>query len=380
MKRTVHVVALLLAALAFFAPRLAHAHKASDSYLTLTPHGETVDVRWDIALRDMDAALGLDESRDGHITWGELQAARAMLTEWAFAGLALSVDAGACKVLTGDAELGTTSHSDGAYATLLARASCPGDATRLGVKYTLLFDVDRLHRGVVRVKGGADDTIFVLQESAREHTFEGVAKASPLHFVREGTLHIWSGIDHLAFLFALLFPAVFRRQPDGKWAPVPRLRDAAVDVLRIVSAFTVAHSITLGLASFGYVSLPSRLVEATIAASVVVAAVNNLRPLFREQRWGVAFILGLVHGFGFSSALADLGASQGTLLATLVSFNVGVEVGQLSLVALFLPLAFLARNTQAYRRVVLQAGSAAVALVGAVWVVERAVGLKFLPF
>ncbi len=380
MKRALHVVALLLAALAFFAPRLAHAHKASDSYLTLTPRGETVDVRWDIALRDMDAALGLDGDADGHITWGELRAARAMLTEWAFAGLALSVDAGRCKVLTGDAELGTTTHSDGAYATLLARASCPGDATRLGVKYTLLFDTDRLHRGVVRVRGNADDTLFVLQDSAREHTFEGVAHASPLHFVREGVGHIWSGIDHLAFLFALLFPAVFRRQQDGQWAPVPRLRDAAVDVLRIVSAFTVAHSITLGLASFGYVSLPSRLVEATIAASVVLAAVNNLRPLFREQRWGVAFLLGLVHGFGFSSALADLGASQGTLLATLVSFNVGVEVGQLSLVALFLPLAFLARNTRAYRRVVLQAGSAAVALVGVVWVVERAAGLKLLPF
>ena len=154
---------------------------------------------------------------------------------------------------------------------------------------------------------------------------------------------------------------------------------AFCDVLRIVTAFTVAHSITLSLAVLGLVTLPSRLVESAIAASVVAAALNNIWPLVRGRRWMVAFLFGLVHGFGFASVLADLGLPQGALAVALLGFNVGVELGQLAIVAVFLPLAYALRRSWFYRRAVLVGGSLLIALLAAVWLVERVFELKLLP-
>jgi hypothetical protein len=176
--------------------------------------------------------------------------------------------------------------------------------------------------------------------------------------------HIFAGLDHILFLLALLLPAVLVR--GG--APVPRFAPAAKEVLRVVTAFTVAHSLTLALAALGVVTPPARLVETGIALTVVAAAVCNLAGL-GVARWPLAFYLGLLHGFGFSGALGDLGA--GDLELALLGFNLGVELGQAAIVALFLPLAFAARGTWAYRRLVLAGGSVAVALVALAWTAER---------
>jgi hypothetical protein len=150
--------------------------------------------------------------------------------------------------------------------------------------------------------------------------------------------------------------------------------------LKIVTAFTLAHSITLTLATLGVISLPSRWVESIIAASVVIAALNNIYPLFRERRWMMAFLFGLIHGFGFATVLSDLGLPKSALALALVGFNVGVEAGQLAIVAAFLPVAFYLRHTMLYRKVILLGGSALIALLASAWLVERAFNMKFLPF
>ena len=139
----------------------------------------------------------------------------------------------------------------------------------------------------------------------------------------------------------------------------------------MVTAFTLAHSITLSLAALGVISLPSRLVESVIAASVVLAALNNLRGTIEGKRWIMAFGFGLIHGFGFASVLADLGLPQNALVLALVGFNVGVELGQLAIVAAFLPVAFLLRRTWFYRVGVLTGGSILVAVVASWWLVQR---------
>ena len=184
-------------------------------------------------------------------------------------------------------------------------------------------------------------------------------------------------------LAELLLPAVgtWQKQPAGRvrWQPVQRLRDALWDVLRIVTAFTVAHSITLSLATLGLVSLPSRLVESVIAASVVLAALNNVWPLFQGRRWSVAFAFGLILGFGFASVLADLGLPQDALALALVGFNVGVELGQLAIVVAFLPLAFVLRDSAFYRRAVLVAGSLLIAAIALAWFLERAFQIPVFP-
>src|SRR5207247_3039031 len=145
--------------------------------------------------------------------------------------------------------------------------------------------------------------------------------------------------------------------PGGRWQAAGNFRAAFWDVVKVVTAFTLAHSITLSLAALSVVSLPSRLVESAIALSVVLAALNNLRPLVFEKRWVIAFCFGLVHGFGFASVLADLGLPQESLLIALVAFNLGVELGQLAIVGVFLPIAYNLRTTGVYQRVVVVYGS-----------------------
>jgi hypothetical protein len=116
-----------------------------------------------------------------------------------------------------------------------------------------------------------------------------------------------------------------------------------------------------------------------VAASVVLAALNNIRPMTRDGQWIIAFAFGLIHGFGFASVLTDLGLPQGSLLLALVAFNVGVELGQLLLVALFLPVAYIFSGTSFYRRFILLGGSAAVAVIAAVWLVQRALLITLIP-
>ena len=129
----------------------------------------------------------------------------------------------------------------------------------------------------------------------------------------------------------------------------------------------------------GVISLPSRLVESAIAASVLLAALNNVRPLVFGMRWAIAFLFGLVHGFGFASVLTDLGLPQDSLVLALVAFNVGVELGQLAIVAVFLPIAYSMRGTRIYQRVIMVGGSLVVAAIAMLWLAERAFNLSLLP-
>jgi hypothetical protein len=228
--------------------------------------------------------------------------------------------------------------------------------------------------------GAAGTQALVFAESSAEQPLPLEAPGvwqTLRQYVVEGVWHIWVGFDHILFLLSLLLPAVLVWGAP-RWQPVASARSAFVEVLKVVTAFTAAHSITLSLATLGIVSLPSRLVESTIAASVVLAALNNIRPLFRERRWAMAFGFGLVHGFGFASVLVDLGLPRDALAIALLGFNLGVELGQLAIVAAFLPLALALRDTRFYQRVVLVGGSLAIALLAAIWFVERAFGLALL--
>jgi hypothetical protein len=199
----------------------------------------------------------------------------------------------------------------------------------------------------------------------------GGALAQFAAYAHEGIWHIWLGFDHILFLLSLLLPAVLVRR-DGKWQATADFKGSFWDVARIVTAFTLAHSITLTLAALGLVSLPSRWVESAIALSVVLAALNNVFPLVERGRWIAAFAFGLLHGFGFAGALQDLGLPAGSLALSLAGFNIGVELGQLAIVAAFLPVAFALRSTWAYRRLVLAGGSTVIAAIAGVWLAERA--------
>ena len=368
------------------------AHKPSDSYLTLTVTGNQVDGQWDIALRDLDMAIGLDADGNGELTWDEVRARHADIAAYALSRLALGVPvAGGAGGAAGAADatepcpLAVTSHlldqhSDGAYAVLKLRATCPVDVVTLDADYKLLFDIDPQHKGLLRLTHGAlTSTAIFTPDSARQSL--RVADASRwrqfFDYVRHGIWHIWIGFDHILFLLSLLLPAVLVQRASG-WQARDSLRASSIEVLKIVTAFTLAHSITLTLATLGVVALPSRVVESAIALSVVVAALNNLWPLITRRLALLAFAFGLIHGFGFAGVLLELGLPQSSLLLSLVGFNVGVELGQLAIVAAFLPLAYLVRATAFYRKAVLMGGSSLIAALALVWLSERVLDLKII--
>ena len=368
--------ALLLAGCA----SAASAHKPSDAYLTLTvpASGEALQGQWDIALRDLDFVLGLDADHDGAITWGELKAARSRIAAYAFTRLALDAvgrgDRRPC--LARLTELLVDEHVDGHYAVLRFTADCGLRPSELTVHYRLLFEADPTHRGLLQVIGGGSEQAAVL---SREGPVASLNVSAPgrwqqfAAFLREGIWHILRGYDHILFLLTLLFPAVVRYGAGG-WEPRESLRDTTLDVLQVVTAFTLAHSLTLSLAVLGLVHLPARWVECGIALTVILGALNNLRPMIVRRRWAVAFAFGLVHGFGFASVLADLGLRGANLALSLVGFNSGVEIGQLLIVLAVLPLAFVARHTLIYRRAFMPVGSMAIVVLAGYWLVSRITG------
>jgi len=367
---------VLLIAMALSLATRAEAHKASDAFVDVRLTDTEVTGRVDVALRDLDLVLALDRDGDGALTWGELRARRADVEAYVLSRLSFAAEDGsACPARAGG--LSVDSHSDGAYAVLSVTATCARAPESLRVDYSLLFDEDALHRGILRLETptGLETAIFAPDARAQVLELDGSGRFGRfLSFVREGVHHIASGADHVAFLLALLLPAVLIGGA-ARWRPAPAFRPVLREVAKVVTAFTVAHSITLSLAALGWVHVPSRLVESLIALSVAVCALANLRPAAPRFGAALAFGFGLVHGLGFASALADLGSDAWTRVATLLGFNLGVELGQLAIVAAFLPFAFLLRGSALYRRGVVGLGSLAVAGLACVWFTERAFGL-----
>lgn len=355
-------------------PAVATAHEPSNSFLVFSLDTQPPGLRWDIAVRDLEYAIGLDADRDGAINWGELRARHAAIARYALAHLRIEAPSGACRLTPGSQQLDR--HGDAAYTALPVELDCPPGAP-LRVHYGLFFDLDPWHRGLVRVAGpGGESSGMLSPERPGLALGVAAARATLTEYWREGVWHIWAGFDHLLFLLALLLPSVLWRR-EGRWHPVESLGAALRDVVAVVTAFTLAHSVTLGLAVLGWVTLPSRWVESAIAATVLLAALNNLYPLVPGRRWALAFLLGLVHGLGFASALAHLGLPGGALAPALLGFNLGVETGQIAIVALFVPIAFALRETGFYRRAALGIGSASVAALAIGWLARRGLGLDF---
>jgi len=347
----------------------ALAHKSSDSYLTLKVSGDTVTAQWYIFLPDIQFAIGLDENSDDQISWGELQKKQRELQAWANSRLNVS-RGGVCALQP--AGLQVDEHTDGNYAVLYFDGKCPAVGGPFLIQYSLLFDIDTQHRGLLNLDldGTKHSAVLGPQNASQQFTALASSGMQFLQYVTEGIWHIWIGFDHILFLLCLLLPAVLA-QGSTQTNTTPDLKRVAMGVLGIVSAFTLAHSITLSLAALEILELPSRWVESAIAGSVIYVAAKNLSNSF-EGRWQTAFLFGLIHGFGFASVLTALGLPTQSLVLSLVGFNVGVEVGQLVIVGTFLPLAFLLRKSKFYQVVVFRGGSWIALFVALGWFVERA--------
>ena len=242
--------------------------------------------------------------------------------------------------------------------------TCPAGFTEVSIGYGFFFEVDSAHRCLGRIALLGKQEEFVFDRSFNQLTWVLDRSASGVslgqRFVRLvwlGITHILSGIDHVLFLIALVLGV------KRFW-----------DVVKIVTAFTLAHSLTLALAWMGLITPPMRLVEVMIALSIVYVAIENVLGRTAKYRWLVAGAFGLVHGLGFYGALRELDSGAG-MLTILLAFNLGVEAGQLLiLLAIALPLSWWWR--QQWHRQSARLGSLAIAFLAGWWVVERAIGAE----
>ena len=357
----------------------AHAHKPSDAYLFVTVGADAIELRWDIALRDLDVGFDLDADGNRELTWGEVRAHFDEIDRYALSRL--TIDGGRCVPQLVDHALDR--HSDGAYLVLNLRAACKaGDRLVLG--YTLFSEMDPTHRGIARVGFGGDAPQLVVLDPA--HGSQTVARgsagsdASPFAhgFFPAGVHHILIGYDHVLFLICLLLPAVLVRRGD-RWVPVDLWSDAARRVLITVTAFTIAHTLTLALAGLRIVELSPRLIEPAIALTIIFTAIGNIRPnRFRESA-AMPFVFGLVHGFGFADVLHELDLPLGQFVWALLRFNLGVEAGQLMIVAVALLPLYLLRRKPWYRARILIPVSSTAIVLAALWFAERVFDFKVLP-
>lgn len=351
---------------------VAQAHIASNGFVSLNVQGREVSGSLELAVRDVELAIGLDANHDGKVTWGEVRASQSQLVQYVGQHLAFLAQKQGCALSLGALQI--NDRVDGSYVWLPVAAHCQQAVQQLSIRYSLLDEVDPSHRGLLRLTAGSHTQSGVLGGKSVQLAFAVNAPSAArtfLEYLQAGIWHIWSGIDHLLFLLSLLLPAVLVRR-RAHWEPVTAARPAVFSILKVVTAFTLAHSITLTLAALDVVRLPSRLTESVIAASIIVAALNNVFPVVTDSRARIAFAFGLLHGFGFASVLSDMGLPSGARLLSLVSFNLGIETGQLAVVLAVMPVVYFARSSLLYRRAVLPWGSAAIAVIAFVWLLQRA--------
>lgn len=362
------IIAIILIYLAISAPVLAH--KPSDSFISIESVGKSWQFRWNIGLRDLEFAIGLDRDQNGLLTRGEVTSQSNIISAYALSRIKINSTGEACQTPLDDFEIKKL--EDGNYASLTFSAQCP-NTENVELNYSLFFDFDPTHRGLISVRNNDQTFSYVVSDSSPVLALSRIDQSglnTLSSFLREGIWHIWIGFDHVLFLLTLILPAVLFRR-NHAWQSTDNIKIAMIETLKIVTVFTIAHSITLSLASLQILTFPSRFVESMIAFSVLVTAINNLRPFFRHSRWIVAFGFGLIHGFGFANVLLDLGLSGQQTALSLLGFNLGVEIGQLVIVIIFLPLIYLIRDSLFYRWGLLRVGSSVAAVIASIWLVER---------
>ena len=354
-----YFIVLLLAAQAF-------AHDPGLSNVELRMAGGQVIAFLAYARPEIESLVPMDANRDGTISAEEFEAARPKLEELARQALELKCNGavlqpGAVKVALGavnDVEFYVTYLNDA-----LGEAKLPLTARSL-----LLPKLARGHRQIFSLRDEKGEAVGEQILDEQHDTFDSAAnqaatpQAAPVssfwEFFKLGVNHIFTGYDHLLFLFALLL-----------------VGGTLAEAAKIITSFTVAHSLTLAVATLGLVNLPSTIVEPLIAASILYVGIENLWHKNLHWRWLLTFAFGLIHGFGFASVLRELGVGENGkgVAMPLFSFNLGVESGQLAIAILILPLLWKLHQWPNFKRYAVPVVSVIVALAGLYWLLERTV-------
>lgn len=369
-------------------------HELGQSYMFLRVHDDSLVVRVEITVEDIERVLGFGWDIES-VSVPDVQSRLDSIRAYAEPRFSLSVDGSPLPLRFDNVDVRYLEITDYVVLTYLIEGLDEAPA-EVDVMYSVLFEVDDTHRNILVIEHHWKAATFnneanislIFTPRSPQQTLDLTSSSRLRGFIGLvwlGVWHIWIGIDHILFLVALVLPAVLFRN-EGRWEPAPRFRDALIKIVTIVTFFTIAHSVTLSLAALDVIRLPSRLVESIIAGSIAVAAAANLLPKFEVKEWSIAFAFGLFHGFGFATVLGDIGLGREHLVLSLLGFNVGVELGQIAVIVAIFPILFLLRESRLYSWI-LRLGSCLLILVALVWLVERAfdvqiplIGIATSPF
>lgn len=400
MKKTIYALTVLLLILFLFASEKAAAHSPDQSYIYINVFKDKITGRFEVTAKDLNRSLGLNLSEP--LQMEELEPHIPKIQAYLKSKTAFAADDNTYAIRFDEVELLPVDDMDDFIVFQYTLEGVEEIPEALDVEYDGFFDADSKHRGMFIVgynwKAGVINNealvslIFSPKNTKQQLSLTDLSLWKGfVALVKLGIWHIWIGLDHILFVIALILPSVVRRRENltdfsevsedvspnysKSWLPVAKFGPAFWYILKIVTFFTLAHSITLALAALNIINLPSRLVETIIAFSIALAALHNIAPIFKGREWLIAFIFGLFHGFGFASVLGEKGLEGDFMVLSLFGFNVGVEIGQILIICLAFPVLFLIRKLNLYPKLVTY-GSVVLILISLYWVTERAFDIE----
>jgi hypothetical protein len=370
----------------------AHAHQMSTAYLQLAEQplhtisapsktmseGQDANFYGELQLRwfDLELVIGLDANSDGELSWAEVDQRATQIKTFALENLHIQHDEMSCRLQLED-DIQTDMHFDEGYLVLYFAAFCPTEtadsqAETLSIHYSAIFSQDADHKLLVNASLYQQSFAGVVDAENQTYLLEPQKNrllTIATTYIYQGILHIFKGSDHILFLCALLLTCAVRRV-DKQWQAKTHFKQTLKDTAWLITAFTVAHSLTLTATAMDIIIPSSRWVEFGIALSVMLTALNNIWPLILRLTW-LTFGFGLLHGMGFAGVLGELGIVKDQKLLSVLAFNVGVELGQLMILAILLPFLVYLGKRPWYQQHGIRACSALIAVIALQWCISR---------
>lgn len=380
---------LVLSLCLLLLPIQLFCHASGQGYIFLRVYQDHIGGHFQVNVEDLNKALNLNLSKE--VTTDQIQAYANQIKTYILSRIEFAEGGTNYPIQIKETTIFPT--DEGTFVDLTFDLNNLKDIPKsLDVRYDLFFEADDKHNGFLiqeyNWEAGIldNEAIFslVFSPNKKRQTLsltDGSIWTGFWMMIKQGVWHIWIGLDHILFLLALILPSVVRRKnPDvtpnslqsaaKSWKPVDKFKPAFWYILKIITFFTIAHSITLALAALNIFDLPSRLVESIIALSIALAAFHNIFPIIKTREWIIAFAFGLFHGFGFASVLGEKGLSGEYMILSLFGFNIGVELGQVLIICMIFPVLFLIRRTKLYPQL-LTYGSIVLILISFYWAIER---------
>lgn len=361
----------IIASFFIFYAVVAPAHELSTSYVDAILQSDgRVAGTLTLKVMELKDIVNLDTNLDGELTWGELTHSAAKIEEVIVNGFSLTRGSTNCALVISD-KFSLKDMSSDTYVLVPFDAQC-NLAGSLTINYNLFFDVSSTHKSILNLRASNNNHLLVFTHSNNSISLD-VEDGSKIQtfssFVYQGMFHIAIGFDHILFLLTLLLTVCLVRNQFG-WKAISAKKDILKRTVWIVTSFTLAHSITLTGTTLGIIPSMGPWIEVIIAASILFNVINNLTP-FLSKLAVITFIFGLVHGMGFAGALAELGLPMDQNWLAVAAFNIGVELGQLALLIVFLPFLIFFRTSLIYQKWIMPCMSLLIGGLSAYWIIDR---------